>query len=542
MAAKWEAKSFELSDINGGNRYENGNFLDADAINAAIEGAGYAVERAEDARSSAASAASSAIISQQSATTAQQQVSSAQQSAANAEGAALASKSASESAEAAASEAKETAASSLEYQEETAKKVEYLVKKLSNIQSGIPELPFVTDDSVAYEKKVPANALPYAFIGDIAGRTILETDANLFDPSKVSDEYGNIVVSGDIVTVNQVSADTVLTLGEICPDIEIGKTYRVSIQTGFNGSSMVFGSVSVGGNSWKTFTATEELLNSIVIFNTEYTPENPAGFDDYRIMISYSALVKPYVPFIELDKSYNLFDIKSAVGIDGVTVNTAASVVSITVNVTAYIPFSKVAKGMVEGETYTLSFNTRSGSHNVSLTGATKIRDENGAGNRQITFLLNNKNGSIDITPIEDVPTEAFIGDHFVIAEDTEAKKYIPFGKWYDAKVTRIESLDQNGVVVASIEIPKEVQSLPAYGKGVNGFYNTVQFGITEISAKYIQRTKEDNTTMVAVTTDISDIINPYNNLILVSPNGKIRAVNEKKVPVKFVVGYQTEA
>jgi putative ATPase len=36
MAAKWEANPFNLSDINGGERYENGNAPDADAINAAM--------------------------------------------------------------------------------------------------------------------------------------------------------------------------------------------------------------------------------------------------------------------------------------------------------------------------------------------------------------------------------------------------------------------------------------------------------------------------------------------------------------------------
>lgn len=49
--AQWQAKEFDLSSINNGNQYENGNKLDASTINAVVEGAAYAQSVAKGAAS-----------------------------------------------------------------------------------------------------------------------------------------------------------------------------------------------------------------------------------------------------------------------------------------------------------------------------------------------------------------------------------------------------------------------------------------------------------------------------------------------------------
>ena len=58
--AVWNPKSFDITQINGNTRYEDGNIPNAEAIDAAIEGAAFAQDKAEEAASSAASAESSA--------------------------------------------------------------------------------------------------------------------------------------------------------------------------------------------------------------------------------------------------------------------------------------------------------------------------------------------------------------------------------------------------------------------------------------------------------------------------------------------------
>lgn len=54
-------------------------------------------------------------------------------------------------------------------------------KRLVNLEKGIPSDRFTTDSSVAYQKSVPSNALPYAQINKIGGMTFC--GKNLFDHS-----------------------------------------------------------------------------------------------------------------------------------------------------------------------------------------------------------------------------------------------------------------------------------------------------------------------------------------------------------------------
>ena len=42
-------------------------------------------------------------------------------------------------------------------------------KRLTNVENGIGADPFVTDDTVAYQKTVPASALPFAALERVGG-------------------------------------------------------------------------------------------------------------------------------------------------------------------------------------------------------------------------------------------------------------------------------------------------------------------------------------------------------------------------------------
>lgn len=49
--ANFEAKEFMFSDINDGQRYQNGNVVDAEAINKPIEASMWAVNKAQELQS-----------------------------------------------------------------------------------------------------------------------------------------------------------------------------------------------------------------------------------------------------------------------------------------------------------------------------------------------------------------------------------------------------------------------------------------------------------------------------------------------------------
>lgn len=76
--ANWSPQSFDITQINNNTRYEDGNVPNAEAIDAAIEGAAFAQDKADEAASSAASAESSASVAETAATNAQNSASAAQ--------------------------------------------------------------------------------------------------------------------------------------------------------------------------------------------------------------------------------------------------------------------------------------------------------------------------------------------------------------------------------------------------------------------------------------------------------------------------------
>jgi hypothetical protein len=59
-------------------------------------------------------------------------------------------------------------------------------KQIANIMHGVAPDPFETDDSVAYVKDVPADALPYAEIEKVGGMTYRDEETNTLKSAKVT--------------------------------------------------------------------------------------------------------------------------------------------------------------------------------------------------------------------------------------------------------------------------------------------------------------------------------------------------------------------
>lgn len=58
-------------------------------------------------------------------------------------------------------------------------------KRITNLEKGLPDDRFVTDDSVAYVKSVPVNACPFAAVEKVGGMTY--QDGDTLKPAKVTD-------------------------------------------------------------------------------------------------------------------------------------------------------------------------------------------------------------------------------------------------------------------------------------------------------------------------------------------------------------------
>mgnify|MGYP003288268510 CR=1 FL=1 len=66
-------------------------------------------------------------------------------------------------------------------------------KRLTNLEKGITPDPFYTDDSIAYVKYVPANALPYAEVLKIGGKTNKVGDELIDSPVTKIDVSGGVL-------------------------------------------------------------------------------------------------------------------------------------------------------------------------------------------------------------------------------------------------------------------------------------------------------------------------------------------------------------
>ena len=164
-------------------------------------------------------------------------------------------------------------------------------KRLVNLEKGIPSDRFFTDSSVAYEKAVPQNVLPYAQINKIGGMTFC--GKNLFDHSvllrfssesamgedgsvtiKNTDGYDlnyAVVLTGElyagIYTISNIQGLPLsVTVGEgPAAEIPVGRSAQIS----YNGSEYIcisFGPHLAGS------TATVKVMLSKGSTKTEYEP------------------------------------------------------------------------------------------------------------------------------------------------------------------------------------------------------------------------------------------------------------------------------
>lgn len=184
-------------------------------------------------------------------------------------------------------------------------------KRLSNIEQSITPSPFVVDDSVAYAKAVPVNALPYAEINEIGGASRACT--NLFDLSSAefqSVNYATASVVGDTLTV------TGQTVGVNYYHLRAGVRYTLKVtstRTGERGGGIcVMQNDSAGTTIAGTYDYMDVLSSSIsftvlenayrvrlMFYGSNAVADRTNSATFTNIMLNEGATALPYEPYFD---------------------------------------------------------------------------------------------------------------------------------------------------------------------------------------------------------------------------------------------------
>lgn len=121
-------------------------------------------------------------------------------------------------------------------------------KRITNLEQGLPEDNFITDDSVAYVKDVPSNALPFAEIKKVGGMTYKE---------------GNTLKHAKVTEIESVGVNLIKYLGVIPHSkTKNGVTYTVNedYSITINGTPtqdqwVVLSDISTNNTQWNEATA-----------------------------------------------------------------------------------------------------------------------------------------------------------------------------------------------------------------------------------------------------------------------------------------------
>ena len=209
-------------------------------------------------------------------------------------------------------------------------------KRLSNIEQSITPSPFVVDDSVAYAKAVPVNALPYAEVNEIGGASRACT--NIFDLSSAefqSINYGKASVVGDTLTV------TGCCVGAYFYGVKPNQAYYVSwesTRTGENGGGVavmlqnssgdttggwyIYADLLSGNFSFKTGENTARIR--LIFYGSNVVADRTNSATYTNIMLNEGATALPYEPYFDGLISAPVTEVKS-VSNDGT--NNSASLV-----------------------------------------------------------------------------------------------------------------------------------------------------------------------------------------------------------------------
>ena len=180
-------------------------------------------------------------------------------------------------------------------------------RRITNLEQGVTPDPFETDDSVAYEKAVPVNALPYAEVTRIGGMT--KKSQNLWKPKPGVSSFElsgvTVTVENGVYTLNGTSTGSAQTYIQNGYPLPAG-TYTLRCYT--EGETPSGGNVNVYGGTLSlasTFnvsnnTKTDELeVDGPVALRMQLN--TGAVYNNFKVkpMLTRGTTAQPFEPFFE---------------------------------------------------------------------------------------------------------------------------------------------------------------------------------------------------------------------------------------------------
>lgn len=438
------------------------------------------------------------------------------------------------------------------------------VSELENNSGGSATVSLV-DDAVAYNKRVPSNALPVAAITEIGGATVhveslLDPDAwAKFEGQTIDEEYGNgkatIRENGEIYVENTSgcgctsSIELPVKVCDLFPNAVMGVSYEIHFYskdtTGGYGAS-----VGVPGYDYGAFTMNEQLYNSNLIVSTVYYEERYWNEEaQYEECYMYDDNITYYdIQLVpkgkEVGKYYdtkvtgvsvtgrNLWPFKAGTTTQcGVTV-TIDDDGTITLNGKCTASYGALVSRPISvqaGKKYILrdfAEGTFPNDSNPRVSVSNRM-------NNALHYMLVGNNGDLsnamgilDSTEVTLLikPKYGYTYNNcklrpMLVSGVDEPKEFIPYKK-------------------QDFPIPTAVQVLPAYGYSYDSeLYNRIIFN--EDSVVYQQRVTTERTPLSPyVETDITDLMN-WDGFFEAEAGGAITFTNQKSDPVPSTVVYQ---
>ena len=361
-------------------------------------------------------------------------------------------------------------------------------KRLTNLEAGIPDDDFITDNSVAYVRDVPANALPYAEITEIGGMTrkctnlipspYLSTVSNVNGVSSIVNENGTIAFSGKCI-----SGWTYTLCEKLMP---AGKYYLgdgVTV-TGINLIAYDIDNSAV--ISWEgAFSLTKDTMVRVYYLIADTFNGNCV----VSPMLNLGETALPYEPFFEGLRSAPVSEVVS----EGVNLFGGEALANKIV---------EVAGGVIDEKSQTVRFLS------TGING--KVIFDNFKTNTVYTFILSGWNefgngsnllvlytdGTVDYLAFKASQTHSVTVFKSNFTKSVKAFCGVNYSEYTNLYYNEcgifegdINAEDFKPYIKRTLTMPEAVQALPDYGVGIpnTDYYNRIRWRYDEQADKWVR-------------------------------------------------------
>ena len=187
-------------------------------------------------------------------------------------------------------------------------------KRVENIETGLQEGSFVTDDSVEYQKNVPQNALRYAELKSVGGMTYRDEATNTLKDSPVTavksvgenlitnnTAYGYIDSAGgfqsSLTTTNQSCLDYIAVNGTVTVHTNV-VIHTIGVAW-YDGNKNFLSREQIRSTKSATRTVPDGAKFVRVFASYDQTPETVWSFASIELMLNRGSTALPYSPYTE---------------------------------------------------------------------------------------------------------------------------------------------------------------------------------------------------------------------------------------------------